>query len=227
MAAEASIPVIKLVLLGATSTGKSSLCERLVRKSFRAGSVPSTIGAAFASYLLADDGKEPVKLEIWDTAGQEQFSSLAPMYYKRAGGALLVFDVTNTGSFSDVERWHAELLDNGPDGVAIVVCGNKVDLANADPSLREIETEDAESLAADIGATYVETSAKDGIGVREAFRVLADEVLRRERAAAGEFDSESDRDDGLARPRDRKITLDDGDYPTDTPTGSARSSGCC
>ncbi|KAF3489994.1 hypothetical protein HID58_076144 [Brassica napus] len=97
----------KLVLLGDVGAGKSSLVLRFVKDQF-VEFQESTIGAAFFSQTLAVNDAT-VKFEIWDTAGQERYHSLAPMYYRGAAAAIIVFDITNQGSFERAKKWVQEL----------------------------------------------------------------------------------------------------------------------
>ena len=97
----------KLVFLGDTSVGKSSMVTRFLNKVFYEFQDP-TIGAAFSSVTVDLDNKK-IKFEIWDTAGQERYRSLAPMYYRGADAAVVVYDITNKDSFGVLEYWIKEL----------------------------------------------------------------------------------------------------------------------
>lgn len=153
----------KIVLLGATGVGKSSLALRHARGVFF-DCCESTVGAAFLTGRASVDGRE-VSLEIWDTAGQERYASLAPMYYRGAAGALAVYDVTRPDTLEAAKRWVRELRAN-VDGCSIVLVANKIDMdAGPAPSRDE-----AKSYASDEGIQFVETSAKRAVGVDEAFR---------------------------------------------------------
>lgn len=125
----------KLVLLGDVGTGKSSLVLRFVRGQF-VEFQESTIGAAFFSQTLAVN-ETTVKFEIWDTAGQERYHSLAPMYYRGAGAAIIVYDITNQDSFARAKKWAQELKAQGNPNMVIALAGNKADLLDA----RKVTTE--------------------------------------------------------------------------------------
>ena len=118
----------KLVLLGDSAVGKSSLVLRFVKKQFFEYQ-ESTIGAAFLTQTLVVDDNT-VKFEIWDTAGQERYHSLAPMYYRGAAAAIVVYDLTNHQSFIRAKSWVKELQRQGKDNMIIALAGNKVDLAD-------------------------------------------------------------------------------------------------
>ncbi|RZC39693.1 Ras, Miro, and/or Arf domain containing protein [Asbolus verrucosus] len=157
----------KVVILGSVAVGKTSIVLRYVNNSFDCPSVP-TIGASFVSCtLLIED--ITVKLQIWDTAGAERFKALAPMFYRNANAAIIVFDVTFKPSFESVRQWIAELKTNVKNPMKLYVVGNKVDLAER----REISRHDAEQYAESIGATYHECSAKQEKGVGLVFDDIA------------------------------------------------------
>jgi len=166
-AAEARPREVKVVLLGDTGVGKSSLVLRFVTNNFKPYS-ESTIGASFMSKMIMIDS-QPIKFQIWDTAGQEKYHSLAPMYYRGASAAIIVYDITRASTFRTLKTWVTELQQQGPTDIAIAIAGNKADL---EPQ-REITTEAAEQYANEIGAMYLETSAKDDTNVHDIFVQLS------------------------------------------------------
>ena len=157
----------KLVLLGASGVGKSSIAMRYVRNVFYECS-ESTIGAAFLSVPVSHEGRE-ISLDIWDTAGQERYSSLAPMYYRGSSAAVIVYDITSAESLNQAKRWVRE-VQGAVEDCAIVLVGNKLDL----DSLREVPTQDAASYAEERALEHIEVSAKSSLGVRDIFgKVIA------------------------------------------------------
>ena len=116
----------KLVLLGESSVGKSSLVLRFVKGQFL-DFLDSTIGAAFLTQTVCLNDTT-VKFEIWDTAGQERYHSLAPMYYRGAQAAIVVYDITSQDSFVRAKNWVKELQRQGNPDIVIALAGNKVDL---------------------------------------------------------------------------------------------------
>jgi small GTP-binding protein len=158
---------VKVVLLGDTGVGKSSLVLRFVTNNFKPYS-ESTIGASFMSKMIMVDGK-PIKFQIWDTAGQEKYHSLAPMYYRGAAAAIIVYDITRSNTFKTLKNWVQELMSQGPPEIAIAIAGNKADLADQ----REVESSAATAYAQEIGAMYLETSAKDDLNVHDIFVQLS------------------------------------------------------
>ena len=160
---QASAREVKIVLLGDAGVGKSSLVLRFVTNSFDKYS-ESTIGASFMSKLIMVDGN-PIKYQIWDTAGQEKYHSLAPMYYRGAAAAIIVYDITRAASFQTLKIWVRELQQLGPENIVIAICGNKSDLEDK----REVSTAEARAYADEIGALFLETSAKLNKNVQDLF----------------------------------------------------------
>ena len=144
---------VKVVLLGDTGVGKSSLVLRFVTNSFKAYS-ESTIGASFMSKIMTIDGNK-IKFQIWDTAGQEKYHSLAPMYYRGAAVAIVVYDITRKSSFTTLQNWIKELRQLGPEDIVIVIAANKCDLDDQ----REVETETARAYARSVAQSGVESGA--------------------------------------------------------------------
>merc|ERR1711981_1389877 len=157
----------KLVLLGDSAVGKSSLVLRFVRGQFFEYQ-ESTIGAAFLTQNVSLNDYT-VKFEIWDTAGQERYHSLAPMYYRGAAAAVVVYDITNADSFSRAKSWVKELQRQGSPNIVIALTGNKCDLA----SKRKVEAAEATEYAKDNGLFFMETSAKTALNVEELFKAIA------------------------------------------------------
>jgi Ras-related protein Rab-22 len=111
---------------------------------------------------------KPIKFQIWDTAGQEKYHSLAPMYYRNAAAAILVYDVTKASTFKTLQNWVFELEQRGPKDIALAIVGNKSDLGD----MREVEQSTAEQYARDIGGIFKETSAKNNEGIDEVFGMI-------------------------------------------------------
>ena len=160
----------KIVLVGTTHAGKTSIVQRYINDQFTASTVAST-QAAFFQKAVEVNGKEVV-LDIWDTAGQERFRSLAPVYYRDAKGAIVVFDITDANSFSKAKQWINELRSARGDQVVIFLVGNKVDLQ----FIRVVQTSEARQFAKLSGLAYFETSAKTGSNIDQVFLELAAEI---------------------------------------------------
>lgn len=160
---------MKIVLVGDTQVGKTCLIKRLSTGTFYDNN-PPTIGAAFQNHVL-QTSKGSVSLQIWDTAGQEKFRALAPMYYRSAAVAILCFDLTNKRSFEALDQWTQELIEKASPTMKLVIVGNKKDLVND----RVVSSEDANSYSLSHGAVlYCETSALTGEGIFELFTKIAE-----------------------------------------------------
>jgi len=162
----------KLVLLGESAVGKSSLVLRFVKDQFD-DYRESTIGAAFLTQTIALDDNTTVKFEIWDTAGQERYKSLAPMYYRNANCAVVVYDITQASSLGKAKAWVKELQRQANENIIIALAGNKLDLVTESPDKRAITTADAETYAREAGLLFFETSAKTSENVQDLFTAIA------------------------------------------------------
>ena len=167
MAMNSKIFQFKLVLLGESSVGKSSLVCRFVKGQFLDVSEP-TIGAAFMTQTVCLSDVT-VKFEIWDTAGQERYHSLTPMYYRAAQAAIVVYDITSAESFEKAKHWVKELQKQADSNIIISLVGNKVDLAEH----RAVSIQDAQAYAEENGILCMETSAKTAVNVNELFVNIA------------------------------------------------------
>ena len=164
----------KLVLLGESAVGKSSIVHRFVKNTFD-NMRESTIGAAFLTQSITlPENNTTVKFEIWDTAGQERYKSLAPMYYRNANAALCVYDITSRSSFTKAQEWIKELKKQAPEGIVICLVGNKADLEeNREVDEREVSQYINELNQEDNKVVAAECSAKSGDGVVDIFTKVA------------------------------------------------------
>ncbi|KAK1810609.1 GTP-binding protein of the rab/ypt [Friedmanniomyces endolithicus] len=162
----------KLVLLGESAVGKSSLVLRFVKDQFD-DYRESTIGAAFLTQTIALDEQTTVKFEIWDTAGQERYKSLAPMYYRNANCAVVVYDITQASSLDKAKSWVKELQRQANENIIIALAGNKADLVAEQPDKRAVQTADAQAYARESNLLFFETSAKTAENVKELFTEIA------------------------------------------------------
>ncbi|CAD8127175.1 unnamed protein product [Paramecium sonneborni] len=162
--------LIKILLLGNSGVGKTQILLRYSENNFRTGYM-CTIGVDFKIKKLQVDDRV-VKMQIWDTAGQEKYQTLTQNFYKGAMGILLVFAVNNRDSLKDIDKWMNQIKQHASENIIKILIGNKIDLQD-----RSITTEEAQQLATKYGIQYFETSAKDGINVNEAFLQIAKLIL--------------------------------------------------
>ncbi|KAH0790919.1 Ras-related protein Rab-5B [Histomonas meleagridis] len=167
------IKEVKLVMLGSTTVGKTSIVTRLT-KGFFNGESTSTIGTAFLSKTIPVDDIQ-VKIQIWDTGGSERYRAMAPMYFQNADAAIIVYDITSAESFADVETWLKELRDKGPENILICLAGNKSDLSQ----MRAITQENMCKYAQGHGIPiFKETSALTGENVESLFTEIARQLSK-------------------------------------------------
>lgn len=167
----------KVVLLGDSCTGKTSLVLRFAEGYYRDTPRSSTVGAFFITKRIQTSSGITCKIQIWDTAGQAQFRPMAPMYYRSAAAAIVCYDVTSAQSYKVMRDWLDELHRNVPAGsIVIAIAPTKCDLLlRVRPA---VPVNEAEALAQALGAIFVETSAKDNYGVTTLFQKVAERVLR-------------------------------------------------
>jgi Ras-related protein Rab-2A len=135
-----------------------------------------TIGVEFGARMitLSDEDNTQVKLQIWDTAGQESFRSITRSYYRGAAGALLVYDITRRDTFQHLSRWLEEAKQHAHENMVILLIGNKSDLEHR----RAVSTQEGQEFADAHGLLFLETSAKTAFNVEAAFLKTADEIHR-------------------------------------------------
>lgn len=168
----ANSPNIKLVLLGESTVGKTSIVN-VVHGGEYVPEQTATIGACFHIKVMKV-GNVAIKLHIWDTAGQERFRSLAPMYYRDAQFALLTYAIDNRDSFQTLETWYQGLVDDCVTMPQVLIVGNKTDRADA----RQISTEEGQELATKLNAKFFEISAKeDHDGIKKMLEVVAQDAV--------------------------------------------------
>jgi small GTP-binding protein len=163
----------KFIVIGSSGVGKTSLLQRLIDGQFSADGSP-TIGVEYLSTVLEIDD-QPIKLQIWDTAGQEKFRSIAKSYFRHAVGVILVYDITDRKSFDDLSSWLNDVHQFSDPNASIALIGNKLDRA----AERAVTTAEAQLFASSHQLTYLETSALGGDNVNEAFHRAAKAVYEK------------------------------------------------
>lgn len=169
--------LFKLLVIGDSGVGKSALLLRLCDKIFNASYI-TTIGVDFKvkSLNIKDD---TVKLQIWDTAGQEKFRTITSTYYRGAHGIMIVYDVTSRESFDNVKTWLKEIANNASNNVVKYIIGSKKDLRDNAGSVNtsHVSTEEGRKFAEELGISFIETSSKSGENVEQAFEDLAARII--------------------------------------------------
>jgi len=161
--------LFKYIIVGDAGVGKSCLLLQFTDKRFRAEH-DMTIGVEFGHRII-DIGDQRIKLQIWDTAGQEAFRSITRAYYRGATGALLVYDISRRASFEHLAQWLMDARQNAQPNMVIVLIGNKNDLER-----REVAYEEGVWFAQQNGLFFLEASAKTGDNVEAAFLDTARQI---------------------------------------------------
>ena len=201
----------KMIVIGDAGVGKSCLTNRASKEKFLTDYSP-TVGFEFLTFTTNIDNKI-VKLQIWDTCGQEVYRSLITNFYRNASLAMMVYAINNKDSFAHIESWLKEVkLQSNPD-IKIFLIGNKSDLE----SERKVQTSEAKTFKEENDIHYFsETSAKEGINAKEVFieaaKLLYNEHLKYKSSITGKKDKITSN-----VPMPKKISLD----------GNKRKKGCC
>ncbi len=162
--------LFKVIVVGDGAVGKTAITIRFAEGRFEEH-YKMTIGVDFAIKLIQIEGYK-VKLQVWDTGGQERFSYIRPLYYKGAMAALAIFDLTNRESYDNLPKWFQEVADNCG-AIPLMLIGNKSDLPD-----RAVESSEAQGLAQQMGITYFEASAKSGQNINSLFHQLGTLLLQ-------------------------------------------------
>ena len=164
--------VYKVLLLGDSSVGKTCFLLRYCDKSFQDVHL-STIGLDYRLKTITLKNNKNIKLQIWDTAGQDRFRAITKNYYKSANGVLLIYDISNLQTYENVKNWISQIREEANPNVIIYLVGNKIDLPK---EKRVVNIEDGEKIAEEFEIKFKEASAKSGINVNEIFEELVEQI---------------------------------------------------
>ena len=165
-------PLYKILLLGDSTVGKTCFLLRYTDDTFLDLHM-ATIGLDYRLKTMILDDHRIVKVQLWDTAGQDKFRAITRNYYKGARGIILIYDVTNIKSFENIKKWINEIKEEISEKVTIVLIGNKID----NEGERKISKDQGEKLANEYGVTFFETSAKTGQGINESVFYLVQKIV--------------------------------------------------
>ena len=163
--------LLKYIIIGDPSVGKSNLLLKYAHNKFT-NEYQATIGVEFGAKNLTINGKI-FRIQIWDTAGQENFKSITRAYYKNSVCAIVTYDITKRTSFENVQEWIDEVKSQSPKQILLVLVGNKIDLENE----RVVSKEEGEKFAYKYHIKFFESSAKNKTNVKEAFNYLIEMVF--------------------------------------------------
>ena len=165
-------PLYKILLLGDSTVGKTCFLLRYTDDTFLDLHM-ATIGLDYRLKTMILDDHRIVKVQLWDTAGQDKFRAITRNYYKGARGIILIYDVTNIKSFENIKKWINEIKEEISEKVTIVLIGNKID----NEGERKINKEQGEKLASENEVSFFETSAKTGYGINESVFYLVQKIV--------------------------------------------------
>jgi Ras-related protein Rab-1A len=166
--------ILKIILLGDSGVGKSSVILRYTEDTF--GETSTTVGVDFKTRDITIDGRV-YRLQIWDTAGQEKFRTIVKAYYRKAQGILLLYDQSFSSSFDSLPDWLTSIEEHAIEGTPVLIAGNKSDLETVIPFERVTAFTEARKLP------FVATSANQGMGIEDAFTELAKLIIDHEATA--------------------------------------------
>uniref|UniRef100_K3WEK9 Uncharacterized protein n=1 Tax=Globisporangium ultimum (strain ATCC 200006 / CBS 805.95 / DAOM BR144) TaxID=431595 RepID=K3WEK9_GLOUD len=206
--------LFKYIIIGDTGVGKSCLLLQFTDKRFQPVH-DLTIGVEFGARMINIENKQ-IKLQIWDTAGQESFRSITRSYYRGAAGALLVYDITRRDTFNHLTRWLEEARQNSNSNMAIMLIGNKSDLEHR----RAVSYKEGEQFAKENGLIFLETSAKTAANVEDAFVKTASKIYSNIQSGVCDVTNEAH---GIKV----GMTGSPGPGGFGNPNAPANKSGCC
>lgn len=169
---EEELPLYKILLLGDSTVGKTCFLLRFTDDTF-VDLHMTTIGLDYRLKTMILDNQQIVKVQLWDTAGQDKFRAITRNYYKGARGIILIYDITNIKSYENIKKWINEIKEEISEEVTIVLIGNKID----NEGQRKISKEQGEKLASDYNVAFFETSAKTGQGINESVLYLVKKIM--------------------------------------------------
>ncbi|KAM9320156.1 ras-related protein Rab-42 [Gastrophryne carolinensis] len=164
----------RVLLLGDSGVGKTSLLRRYTNEEFAESTGP-TVGVDFCCRIEEPEDGVKVRLQFWDTAGQERYRAVTRSYYRNAACVVLLFDLTAHKTFESIQNWYQEVMERAqPQPLLFLLLGTKSDLREK----RDVTREEAQNLAISMNAPYLETSARTGSNISAALSLLCRELLR-------------------------------------------------
>lgn len=164
---------MQIIIIGDSGVGKTSFMDRFTEGAHRLA-YSATVGIDFKVRRLDIDNKT-VKMQIWDTAGQEKFNSITTAYYRQARAAIVMYDVTRPATFHNLRKWFTLIDTHARTDVTKILVGNKTDQKDE----RAVTIEQGKRAAEEFGAKFFESSAKSDSNVYSAFEFIATDVIQK------------------------------------------------
>ena len=161
----------KILLLGDSSVGKTCFLKRYTDNTFQDAYL-STIGFDFKYKSITLKNGKTVKVQLWDTAGEERFRTIAKSYYRGSHGIILIYDVTNRKTFENIRKWLNQINEETSGKISILLIANKIDCVES----RQVTKEEGKEMAKNAGLPIFEASAKDSTNVNESFQYLIEKI---------------------------------------------------
>ena len=182
--------LFKLILIGDSCVGKSNILSKYLKNEFDPNS-RATVGVEFGTKNILINNKK-IKIQIWDTAGEERYRSITSAYYKGAKGAFIVYDITRKTTFDNIDKWISDLKLNGDENICIIILGNKSDLNEK----RQVQEKDGIQKAEMFKTAFLETSALNGDNITKAFEELIEQIYQNNKSSF-ENDNKKEIDNGI------------------------------
>ena len=199
----------KIIIIGDSGVGKSNILGRYLNKEFK-HDTKSTVGVEFGSKQLKVEGVN-IKLQIWDTAGEERYRAITSAYYKGSKGCFIVYDITSEVSFENVEKWYEEIRKSAEKEISVILVGNKCDLENE----RKVSIEMGQNKAKNLNCPFFETSALNNTNIVTVFQNISENIYNR---CKNDKNLEDDDDYEIVPKDDKKIDIN---------TNSKKETKCC
>lgn len=172
--------------------GKTAILSKYVKGIFPVAPTP-TIAIEFASKIIQIKEGGYIKAQIWDSAGQERYKAIVAGHYRRAAGALIVYDVTKKSTFEHITNWLKNINEMAEKNCITYLIGNKIDLLDSNNNSREVSVEEAQKYAKENGLKYYETSALTSVRINDCFEDLLQEIYNERRKIKGKLNEPIDK----------------------------------
>jgi len=218
--------IIKIVVVGESGVGKTSLITQFIDNFFDE-ELQATTGASFSAKTLSFDNGKSVKIQIWDTAGQERYRSLTKIFFKNSAAVAFIYDITNQSTFEEIKNyWFPQIRESAPEDIVKALVANKYDLFDKE----EVDEESARQLAEENNTLFFLTSAKSSIGVKELFCGLVIKIMKWDKNvnlleinSEIDYSSNPDKNDNIISNRRDTVFLNQ----TDSNKKQEKRKGCC